>query len=421
MTTPAETFPFVNFSYFTIMVSPLPIQHSAPFAARCRRPLLWLVGAIGSLLLGPLKAHPQPIQRLIVAEFRKDASGTGNYTYIVAYCFQAGRLLGKDTVLGSPMDSTAYPNSSFRFDLGRSFIYHNRYAISGTGNVVDLQAKRVLGNGDVFVSADRNTMLFHRDNIFTGTGYLQLNLTTGAYGFINHLKRDRDEDSSPDGRWRLSIDCSVLPYKIMLKDGKEQVLVANAGSGPNLSGDSQFPTVLTYWLNNQQFLYTVHRHRSFVKRTGYGDVALHRFDLQTRQDTIIDQLNSLREGPANDRFLTDSIGNLLYRTTAFVLYRVDLDTLRLQPYPYFQRGHAFAIENHFDTAYGQVIQYNGQEVGRLWCTDEQATDGLFAAAYGPVGSNLGYPKGIQVWSAVTRNWINLDIPWYCQLVGWTEE
>jgi hypothetical protein len=41
--------------------------------------------------------------------------------------------------------------------------------------------------------------------------------------------------------------------------------------------------------------------------------------------------------------------------------------------------------------------------------------------YGDHGSNLGYPKGIKIWTAQQNEWLTFDLPWVNSIVGWIEE
>src|SRR6187551_504514 len=93
------------------------------------------------------------VKSLIVAEYREDKSGLGSYTYLVSYNFRDGKFISKDTVLGSlqePDEST--PWFHVRYDLGKNFIYQNKYVVSGVGNVIDLETKSfVMKASDEFI------------------------------------------------------------------------------------------------------------------------------------------------------------------------------------------------------------------------------------------------------------------------------
>ncbi|RYE30988.1 MAG: hypothetical protein EOP48_31680, partial [Sphingobacteriales bacterium] len=72
-------------------------------------------------------------QQLIVAEYRIDSPRVGNFTYLVSYNLRDGILISKDTIFGAGTNKKGVAGSYVRYDLGRNFIYQNRYVISGTG------------------------------------------------------------------------------------------------------------------------------------------------------------------------------------------------------------------------------------------------------------------------------------------------
>lgn len=129
-------------------------------------------------------------QRLVVAEYRIDTPRVGNFTYLVSYNFDNAILKSKDTLFGTETfrkDKSGLYSTYVRFEFGNNFIYKKRYVISGSGNVIDIEKQfLVIGDGDEFIEAIGDTLIYHRANIFTGTGFLILNLVTGEYGFINN-------------------------------------------------------------------------------------------------------------------------------------------------------------------------------------------------------------------------------------------
>ena len=384
-----------------------------------------------AFLLYSIAGNAQSVrQKLIVAEFRIDTPRAGNYTYLVSYNFENGQLQSKDTILGAETfrkDKKGRYNRYVRFEFGRNFIYNRRYVVSGTGNVIDIKEKKlVIEDGDDFISAHGDTMIFHRANIFTGTGYLLLDLKTGEYRFLNHDERNRDKfiRSSPDGAHYLSIDRSKIPYKIFLNDtsGQNRAVVIDAGHGPNISGGSQFPTIETYWLTNRTFLYTIHKlggvdstqfdstQRFYSKL--FSKVTLHHFDIASYHDTVFYSLDSVKQGDVNDRFFKDEIGQLVYRTSAYDYYRVDSVQKRLLLYPFYELGNDFSFENKPGPD-GNKIFYQGLEIGIMRPFSRVVGRGVIAFEQGE--------NRINVWSAHTQNWSKIDIPWISSLVGWVDE
>lgn len=390
------------------------------------RPLLSLI-----FLLHSVTGNSQGNrQKLLVAEFRIDTPRAGNYTYLVSYNFENGKLQSKDTILGAETfkkDKRGQFKRYVRFEFGRNFIYNKRYVVSGTGNVIDIKEKKlVIEEGDNFIAAHDDTMIFHRANIFTGTGYLVLNLKTSEYRFLNHEERNRDKigRSSPDQAHYLSIDRSKIPYKICLHDtsGQENTLVVDAGHGPNIAGGSQSPTVETHWLTNTTFLYTVHKlggidsaefdsGRRFYSKF-FSTVTIHHFDIASNNDTVFYTLDSVRQGDVNDRFFKDDIGQLIYRTSGYDYYRVDTVQKILLPYPFYELGNGFSFENK-PSSEGNRVFHQGKEIGMVRPFSRVVGKGIIAFEQGE--------NCINVWSERTQNWSKIDIPWISSLVGWIDE
>ncbi|HLP35638.1 hypothetical protein [Lacibacter sp.] len=361
---------------------------------------------------------------LITAEYRVDSPQIGNFTYLIAYKFVNGVLFSKDTIAGFPTNKKGVPGSYVRFDLGENFIYKDRYIISGTGNVIDIETGTlVIEESDNFVESSGDTLVFYRNNIFTGTGFLHLNLKTSEYKFVNHKERIYDISFSPDQKQGLYVDRSVLPYKIILKRNgyKDKIIVPDAGNGPNLKGGSQFPTIRTYWLDNTSFLYTVHKIIYPIKEEVYSEVSIRKFNTLENNDLLFTKLDSINSGILNDKFYTDGIHNIIYRTSSGKEYIIDTMNSRLLPYPSYQFGFGFSTDNYFSKEYGRIIRYNESEIGRFWCSIQSVSKSAVAVEYGEVGSNLGYPKGLKVWTTESKSWTTIDVPWLCAIIGMIED
>jgi hypothetical protein len=388
------------------------------------------------LVLHSVCSYAQPnFQKLIAAEYWVNSSGLGNFTYVVAYNFSAGILQSKDTLIGLPTEMGPFPSINIRFDLGRNFIYRNRYIISGSGNVIDTKTRSlVVEASDDFVEARGDTLIFHRNNVIKGTGFLALDLKTGRYDFINHEEWDRDRDrrTAPDRAHYLSIDQTELPYKVCLHDtnGKEIIVVPNAGHGPNITSGGQRPTIETGWLNNHSFLYAIHQ----IKHLDSGRMSpgaaffskyilkatLRKYNIHTGVDDVFCVLDNLQQGDVNGRFFKDGAGQIIYRSSGLTYHLVDTIHNTLADYPFYKLGYGFSIANRHDKD-GNVIRFDKVDIGRLWCANSKVAEGIMAVEYGPPGSNLGYPKGIMVWSRATNTWLTINIPWLCHIIGWIEE
>lgn len=359
-------------------------------------------------------------QNLIVAEYRIDTPRVGNYTYVVSYNFNNGKLVSKDTIFGSP---SHYKYSIFKFGFGKHFIYKNRFIISGSGNVIDTKTKKLLTENysDDFISAIGDTLIFHRANTYTGEGYLMLNLLTGSYNFINHQRRNREREGrgSPDKNFYLSIDRSSIPYKINLCDtaNNKTLLVKDAKHGPNCES----PTVETGWLDNNSFLYAVHETKfsSNQTQTEFSKITLRCFDIKNNSDTIFYVLDSVGKAFINGKFYLDEIGQMIYRTTDAKCYVIEIKKAKLTEYSFYELGNQFSL-SYRSTKEGWRVKYKNIDLGMHWGSTTETGNGIIGIEYGKVGSNLGYPKGIKVWSELTNKWQEINIPWIAAIVGWIE-
>lgn len=364
-------------------------------------------------------------QKLIVAEYRVDNPKVGNYTYLVSYNFNDGVFTSKDTIFSAETNRKGVAGSYVRYDLGKNFIYKNRYVISGIGNVIDIKKKAlVIEESDDFVVATGDSLFFHRNNIFSGTGFLILNLITGKYNFIDNKDWDRDKEkrTSPDKKHYLSIDQAKIPYKVCLHNsyGKKKTIVDDAGHGPNIMYSSQFPTIETHWLDNNTFLYAVHEIKINAAQKDFSKVTLHLFDINKNSNKVFFVLDSVSNGRVNGRFFKDDIGQTIYRTSGWSHYIVDTVKGVLVDYPFYELGFNFSTANKSEKD-GTVINYNKSEIGKLWCSNGVVSDGMIAVEYGDIGSNLAYPRGIKVWSNLTKSWSTINIPWLSNVIGWVDK
>ncbi len=154
--------------------------------------------------------------------------------------------------------------------------------------------------------------------------------------------------------------------------------------------------------------------------SGASALSLRTHNILTGRDTLFAVLDSIETGELNDRIYKDGKQQLIYRSSAYVPYIINTVMHRLLPYPSYQWGHDFSVDNVFTQEYGRLLRYQDREIGRLWCSVEAVTDRAVAVEFGAVGSNLGYPKGFKVWSAITKDWTTVNVPWLCSIVGWID-
>lgn len=364
-------------------------------------------------------------QRLLVAEYRIDSPRAGNYTYLVSYNVGNGTYISKDTIFQAPVFKKGVIKGSYvRYDLGKNFIYKNRYVIAANGAVIDTKKRcLVREQSDHFVEELGDTLIFYRNNIYIGTGYLSLDLKTGNYEFIKDSTwyKPKKYLASPDGKHYISIDKRNIPYKVCLNDenGNRKILVQDAGHGP-YTIDTQFPTIETHWLDNKSFLYAVHKPQKDLLGNILYQVTIHRYNIEHLTDVVFFVFDSIAKPKVafNGSFFIDAIGQTIYKATSGKSYIVDTANQILSETKFSQLGYKFSSVGNKD---GINFQYKNHNIGTLWCIEPTVSDGVIAVMYGEAGSNLGYPKGLGVWTQSTQKWKTIDIPWISNIIGWIYE
>jgi hypothetical protein len=87
-------------------------------------------------------------------------------------------------------------------------------------------------------------------------------------------------------------------------------------------------------------------------------------------------------------------------------------------------GHGFETEGDdqidHDHPRARKIHYKGQLIGEYWHGDAKTTEGHIALEYASVGENLGYPKGLVIWSADSGQWTEIKIEFLQSFIGWAD-
>ena len=368
------------------------------------------------------------IQKLIVAEFMK---GNGAFNYVTSYNFKNGIFIGKDTIIQIGDRKDGFKTPKVGFSNYRGIIYKNRYYIPSYGSVIDLKQASIIKtvDGDDFIEIHKNsdTVIFYRNNAYTGKGFLMLNLSTLSYDFIAEETwyEARKGRSNPNNTHYLEVDRTTLPYKIWLNDSSEnrKLIIPDVKSGPAMYSDAQIPNIETYWIDNRTFLYVIH-HRLLdsLKKNMYHKVEMRKYDIETDLDQEFYTHDSLTKGILNGYFVVDPTNRLLHKASSNDYYLVDLENKKLTV------TNRFNINTNFEFTsktprndYERTFYFKGKEIGNKWSANAKATENTIAINYGDHGSNLGYPKGIQIWTEQTKEWLTIDIPWINAILGWIEE
>src|ERR1700746_3396609 len=151
---------------------------------------------------------PQKKVSLLVAEY-DDHAAVNHLQYLVNYIFVDGAMVSKETVLSVPTVKDGVKGNYVRFDIGKNKIYRNRYVVTGIGNVIDIQAKKLLVSERAdFVGFSGDSIIFHTDDIFKGKYYSVLNLKTEKY------QKVENPNYNPLPRPDVEVDETTQPFSI---------------------------------------------------------------------------------------------------------------------------------------------------------------------------------------------------------------
>ncbi|MFT5822377.1 MAG: hypothetical protein ACI8ZM_003633 [Crocinitomix sp.] len=360
---------------------------------------------------------------LLIAEYEKNEEGIGSYAHLVRYNFTDGMLESKDTILSASTLKGQHQGSNVRYDLGNNFVYKNRYVISGTGNVIDTQTKSlVMEESDELIEVRGDSIIFHRDNIFTGTGYLVCDLTNRAYGFVKDKNFMNVKGiHSPNHLWGLEIDQSELPYKIVLhhKNNRVGVIINDCGRGTLLSPlASTSPNVPVFWIDNQQFIYATFKTSDSIDKD-LAMVTIHKVNLKSKVSEIIAIIDSVAPAISRSRFTTNPEGKIIFNCAKG---KFEIDNKRALAIGASSVGNGFSISHYSNEKYGRKIVHENKEIGKIRCNYKaKTTAGFIGLEYADVRSNLGSTKGVKVWNNITNEWKTIEVPFISSIIGWIEK
>jgi len=239
---------------------------------------------------------------LLVAEY-DDNAAKNHLQHLVNYIFIHVAMVSKETLLSVPTQKEGIKGNYVRFDLGKNKIYRNRYIVTGIGNVIDIQTKKLLvSEHATFIAFSGDSIIFYTNDIFKGKYYSVLNLKTEVY------KKVENANFNPLPRPDVEVDETKNPFSISAYyiTGKKDVLVSDAGYGEAqpLLGDDVRRKFPIFWLDNVSFLYA-----QFQKNQ--QSASIYKVSLNKTIEKIAD-INDIPATAENTYFEFSNDGNIMY-------------------------------------------------------------------------------------------------------------
>lgn len=369
-----------------------------------------------SLIFITFTAQSAKVKSLLVAEYRKDGTGLGNYSNLVSYNFLDGKLISNDTIFGAPTFKENGRVPYVRFDLGKNFIYKNRYIVSSRGKVIDLEKKTLVNKvSDEFIATMGDTLIFWKYNDKNRPEYMYLNLLNNDYKFINNEKSFFFKGLiSPNYTHSLVSELFEPNPYLKLYDcfNNNEIIVKDCGQGTSMSEfSSVISNVPIIWINDSVFVYAYFKKNS---------AEIRKVNIFTKSNQEIVKIDSIPDAMSNSEFKKDANDNIVFHCQKGPI-AINLNHNPDSPIPYKQLSNQFEIEIRYDKRFYK-IKYKNDIIGELWCNSYSARtiEGYFAADFENNDSEVINPKGFVVWNKNTKEWNKYYVPSLIAIIGWIE-
>jgi hypothetical protein len=349
---------------------------------------------------------------LIFAVYDQQAA-QNHIVHIREISFINGGSGGVDNVMDVVTQKAGDNVPKIRFDLGPNTIYRNRWIITAYGNVIDLQAKKVLVDAhDQFVRASGDSIVFYTNDIFRGKFYSVLDLKTGNYNEVKSVSF-----SALPGK-DVEADCSSKNYKIYYYPPSAQKIevVRDAGYGEDISLiTGARPQCPIFWIDGDNFLYP-----NYSSTHDY--VSIMKVSISSNAQEKIGDIDQLPENHQLSKFYKNADGEIVYEC-ARGKFSVDLVKRKVSELQFISAGNGFSIGANEVEKKGRTIQNNNQPIGTYFCDPELATTtkGYIAFPYEIVLGDEHYLQGIQIYSTASSKWKSIGDSDLSAIIGWTEE
>lgn len=363
-----------------------------------------LVGVLICLLCGPF-AGAQDLRQSLIAVHIDPAGGKQFRQKIVAYHFLNGTFTGAEELL--TVQGQKDGKNYIRTDIGRNTLYKNRYLITGLGNIIDLQEKKVLFDGRAsLVRCSNDSAVFYTNDLFKGKFYSVFDFRSNNYQEVQSLtfkaRLGRD----------VEFDKSVQPFTLNYYPvGAPAVRVCDdAGYGQSGLAQSHVPDPPLLWIDNDRFVFA-HFNRNNT------ELAFYRITIDAQKSELLGKVAiSPASSPAEIEVLS---------TTRFLLrlgsrqILVDHKSKQVSELSFSEPQQGFSYECTAQPS-GRMVKLNNLELGRqqfkptFFCCGKN-----IAAVVKEI--NVGeesYQQGLNVWDGLSKAWKHVDTDEVLSLVGW---
>lgn len=321
--------------------------------------------------------------------------------------FENGEFKGKEKLLSVVGKSEGA--DYVRTDVGENLIYKNRYLVTGLGNIIDLEQKKVISHDRArLVKCSGDSIIFYTNDIFKGKYYSVFNCKTGVYGEVKALL------FKPVIGQDIGVDYETQNRRIWLyPPDKDKVLLVNdAGFGENLVNSKNSPDIPVKWIDNNNFIFPYYNNAK-------NEATIIKVNVNKTQ-TKIGTIKDIPASHENSYFTTDGLGNIEY-VCSKGKFVIDAAGGKITEVVYDHLGNDFDIE-YKSQSYGHIVKHAKTEIGKYHCelNTVQAGKDIIALNNQLVIGKEIYPQGLAVWNGVTKKWRTIDMDDVAAVIGWIE-
>ena len=349
------------------------------------------------------KAQEDNKQSLIVVQVEP---GWGNKfrQQILSYHFLNGIYVGRDQIIR--VTGKVEGEDLIRTDIGNNFLYKDRYLITGIGNIIDLDEKKVLFDGKgKLIRCENDSAVFYTNDIFKGKFYSVYNFKTKKYGIVKSLV------FKPIVGQEVEFDKTSAPFKLYYyPQGKtKEVLTTDAGFGQPAVGKYP-PDPPIFWIDQNQFVY------GWINKES-TELAIYRLSVNSKEKKLIGKAAITPEKEPATISKIDEKGLVLNLGTKQILIDLSKEALIEMEFTRPYCGFSFECQ---DNDLGRSVKLNDQQVGTFQFKpmNFKADKNIAALVKEIRVGNETYQQGLAVWDNIHKTWITVDCEEVLSLVGW---
>jgi len=324
---------------------------------------------------------------------------------IIKYNFVNHSFAGKDTVMS--IDGTKSGKDYLRFDKGENTLCQNRYLISASGCILDLQTKEVLHDAPAtVVRCGNDSVIYFINDVFSGPYYSYYNLSEKRYSNINN------PSFKPLIGQDVTVDQKTSPYKLVYTpaDKPKVILMEDAGHGGVSSVDRKV-NVPVYWIDNNSFMFP------YIKITDLeGSVV--KYDLALKTQKIIGTFSSVAKIPTTFTFTKVSNGlvEFSFKDKYYLINPVKETMLDIY---YKEFGDNYSVSVEAKPA-GRTIYHKGIEIGKKYFElhNFKASQNHAAIITNIKLGESVFRRELSVYSVFKAKWENIYIDNLLSVAGW---